>query len=248
MQDDEESFRAFLQATRGRRFVQKLLKALSLRRAVRKRSPRVRQAYARLTGRASLIRAYFSCASEARQVERMAEKTPIHGAFIPEITASFPDAVMIWVHRHPVDVYSSYMRRGKTEVAGSMSGAGENRWLKVDPAVFCRRHGETIRCLREALADRQLPVKVFSYEYFVRHPHDAFRELCEFLREPYEPSCVEGESEEIDDPRDPLLSRQIARSTKSWRDFLTAEQCCFIEESLREDMEFLGYHPRVAEW
>jgi hypothetical protein len=248
MQDDDDVYKAFLEATRVRRAVQRLMKKLSVLKMVRRRSPRVRKAYAHITGRAGLIRTCFAYASKARDVKRMAEKTPIHGTFIPEIRASFSDAVMVWIHRHPVDAYSSYMRRGKAEVERAISPADDNRWLKVDPAEFCRRHRQRIGCLREALARRPLPIKVVSYEEFVRHPHAEFENLCGFLGEPYEAACVEGRSEEIDDPRDPLLSRPIVSTTKSWKDFLTDEQCRFIEDSLREDMEFLGYRPRVASW
>lgn len=248
MQDDEKAYRAYLEATIARRGVERLMKKLSVPKMVRRRSPRFRETFARLTGRAELVRTCLAYAARARGVRRMAEKTPIHGIFIPEIRASFPDAVMVWIHRHPVDAYSSYMRRGKSEVERAMSGADDNRWLKVDPEEFCRRHRRRIGCLREALEERPLPVKVISYEEFVHRPHEEFEELCRFLGEPFEPSCVEGKSEEIDDPRDPFLSSPIVSSTKSWRDFLTDRECLFIEESLREDMEFLGYRPRVASW
>jgi hypothetical protein len=248
MQGDRESFRAFLEATRSLRTVEKIMRKLSVLRAVRRRSWRIRRGYARLTGRTLLLQTYFSYAARARQVERLAEKTPIHGTFVPEITATFPDAVMVWIHRHPLDVYSSYVRRGRTEVEKSMSTRDENRWLKVDAATFCRRHRERIACLREALVRRPLPIKVIGYEEFVQAPHSVFRDLCDFLGEPYEPACVEGKAEEINDPRDPLLSRPIVRATKSWRDFLSVDECRRIEDTLRDDMEFLGYRPRVADW
>jgi hypothetical protein len=244
MQDDRETYGAFLEATHFLRSWQRLMKKLNLPRRLRGNSPRVRGAYWRLTGGARLVRTFFAYARDARQVRRMAEKTPVDVAYIPEIKATFPSAAMIWIHRHPVDVYSSYRRRGRTETERKITTVSSNRWLNVDPETFCRRHTKKIGYLREALDQGRLPVKLFSYEEFVSDPHAAFRDLCDFLGEPYEPSCVEGEAEEVKDVRDPLLSNPIQHTTKNWRDFLTPEECRFIENSLRDDMAFLGYGPK----
>ena len=53
---------------------------------------------------------------KARGVNRILEKTPAAIYHLPEINATFPCAKKLFIHRHPIDVFTSYRRRLKKSV------------------------------------------------------------------------------------------------------------------------------------
>src|SRR5215207_5402774 len=57
------------------------------------------------------LRSFVSHATRARGCQRLVEKTPTNTPHLAKLTAAFPHARLLYIHRHPVDVYSSYRRR-----------------------------------------------------------------------------------------------------------------------------------------
>src|SRR5829696_4963547 len=62
-----------------------------------------------------VARSYLHHAQLARACRRILEKTPRHVEHMGRLFACFPRARLLYIHRHPVDVYSSYVRRGQTD-------------------------------------------------------------------------------------------------------------------------------------
>src|SRR4029453_13830088 len=73
--------------------------------------------WASVRGRAEGIGAPRSYAPPppARPCGRTREKPPRHVEHVGKLFACFPQARLLYIHRHPVDVYSSYVRRGQTD-------------------------------------------------------------------------------------------------------------------------------------
>lgn len=79
-----------------------------------------------------LIRMFFYYASQARGMKRTLEKAPANIYYLPEIKATFPRAKLLFIYRHPVDVFSSYKRRLKVS---NEIGIDQSQlvWLKISP-------------------------------------------------------------------------------------------------------------------
>jgi hypothetical protein len=58
-----------------------------------------------------------------RASQRVLEKTPRHVEHIDKLFHCFPKAQMLYIHRHPVDVYSSYVRRGQIDPKADWRGS-----------------------------------------------------------------------------------------------------------------------------
>jgi hypothetical protein len=222
------------------------MNSLGIPHALTGAPPAVRKAWWRVTGGRRLVLTAFRYAAAARQAERLLEKTPNHALYLPEIAATFPDARVIWIHRHPVDVFASYRRRGETEIEKGITTREENRWLKVTPGVFCERHREFTNALRAAAGGGDLPLRLQSYEAFTADPAENFAGLCRFLDVPFTKDPVSGGSSDIEDPRDPLLSAPIRTETKDWAKYLSGEECRLIEGELAADLDYLGRERRCA--
>lgn len=244
MQDDRKLYEACARESGAALKARRFMNALGIPHALTGRPPSLRRAWWRLTGGRRLAATAFRYAAAARQTPRLIEKTPNHGLYLPEIAATFNDSSAVWIQRHPVDVFASYRRRGETEVSRGLKTREENRWLKVTPAIFCGRHREFTRALREAAAGDLLPLRQVSYEDFTARPAEVFAAICRFLDIAFEEGPLQGGAGDINDPRDPLLSSPIRAETRDWTAFVNGDECRFIEDELAEDMEFLGYERR----
>jgi hypothetical protein len=87
-----------------------------------------------LTGLKNFVRLFFYYSNLARGEERIVEKTPLHIFNLLEIRATFPQAKLIAIVRHPLDVYSSYKMRLKKELRQKQEK--ESRQEKVPGSVM----------------------------------------------------------------------------------------------------------------
>src|SRR5918993_578669 len=78
-----------------------------------------------------VLRAYFFYAWQARGCGRLLEKTPTNSLHLPRLVATFPRARFLYIHRHPVDVFTSYRRRAALDPQAS--------WANIRLDEFCRR-------------------------------------------------------------------------------------------------------------
>ncbi len=234
MLDDEAAYRDFLRSIRLPRAVSAVSAAPNY--LLRQRSPTWLW-YANLNH--LVVRSYFWHAARARGCHRLVEKTPTNTRHLAELTRTFPGAQLLYIHRHPLDVFSSFRRRAAADPNAE--------WADVTPADFCRSFGaSSARVLRWA-AGGHGNLCLIRYEDFTRHPGDTFERICAFLEEPFVPAAVE---EDAPNPRrwpvDPHLWSEIVPETKSWTDYVTDDEARMIEELLRREMAALGYEPRVA--
>ena len=215
------------------------LPAAPLLRPVTARSRWARALAWRLGRNDAAMRAYFSHAARARGVQRIVEKTPDHIHRLPEILSAFPDARILCMIRHPLDVYSSYRRRLGVAVQTEPADSPSVRWLQsVGPLTFTRAYEATIAEARR-LASRLLLIR---YEDFTATPPDTFARICSFIGEAFDANCVAQRTPGLDSWRqDPMLSGPIKENDKRWSDYIDHSMGRGIEDRLATTMRHLGY-------
>ena len=203
------------------------------------RSRRARALAWRLGRNDAAMRTYFTHALRARGAERIVEKTPDHIHRLPEILSAFPDARILCMIRHPLDVYSSYRRRLSIALQTEPADAPSVRWLQsVGPPTFCRAYQATIAQARR-LATHLLLIR---YEDFTATPQGTFKRICCFIGESYDPHGVEQHTPGLDFwQQDPLLAGPIKKNEKLWSDYIDHSVGRGIEDNLTDIMRHLGY-------
>ncbi len=182
-------------------------------------------------------RLFFYYSARARGAHRMLEKTPDHSLKIPEIWASFTDASVFFVYRHPVNVYSSYRKRLQQ---GRALGSPESklRWLSVSPEEFCRSYRDRVKqALRFGRKNPSRFMRV-RYEDFAVDPRPVLRTACDFVGEPFKPDAmlprlVSGSKKRAWD--------SVAPSTVRWDDYVEPEEAKLIEDRLQPLFVSLGF-------
>lgn len=203
--------------------------------------------WARLTERPPLqglgprrlvARSYAHHARQARGCHRLLEKTPNHIHHVDEIRRIFPGSSLIYIHRHPVDVYSSLVRRGVVDPKAD--------WARITVDEFCNRYRSHLRRAREGVARHPDSMTLVRYEDFTTSPEAALQELCDFLQIPYTPETLT----ELDDPagwshwdRSRHLYEGIKTHTKRWQDYCDSETAAHIQGRLGPEMEAMGHRP-----
>src|SRR6266496_3400973 len=188
-----------------------------------------------------VARSYLVRAQRARASRRTLEKTPRHVEHVAKLFRCFPKAQMLYIHRHPVDVYSSYVRRGQTDPKAS--------WARISLEEFCALYRRNARRVLRAAARRPRAVRLVRYESFTADPEGELRGVCGFLGEPFEEGVLKNF--DVDRVRwahwegSSLLYGRITQSTKDWRDYLSAADARRVEDRLLPEMTQFGYQRHV---
>lgn len=192
-----------------------------------------------VAGNHILIKNYFKFAKKARNCKRIVEKTPSHINYMERIFFTYPDAKILITIRHPVSVFSSYIRRSLEEP--------DESWLRIDKDKFISAYRNDVETALRISFLKRKGCKIVLYEDFVNNPHGVFQETCRFLEEPFEPQSVLGGEESLASWKpDPYLSKPISKETKNWSDYLPESSALLIEEALADLMDKLGYNSVVS--
>jgi hypothetical protein len=182
-----------------------------------------------------VLRAYFFHAWRARGCSRLLEKTPTNTPNLPVLARAFPHARFLYIHRHPIDVFTSYRRRASVDP--------QAKWARLGVDEFCRRY-ETATERAVAWRARHKNLHFVSYEGLTREPEPAFRRVCEFLAEPFVAEALEEREPDPERwPVDPHLWSGIVERTKRWQDFIDDAEATEIQRRLGPTMAALGYQP-----
>jgi hypothetical protein len=206
---------------------------LVIRRAALAAAPRV---YAhplgsRVLGARSLARIYLAIASEARGVNRLVEKTPSAAEYTGQLLDWFPGAVVLYIHRHPVDVLSSYWRRAAVD---------KPEWTGLSLERFSRRYAANSALAMTWAQRRPDAVRLVRYEQLVGDPAVVIESLCTFAGCEFDPAGLET-PEHKGVQIDPLLWEAPVSQTKRWRDFMTEEQAATVERELADVVDALHH-------
>jgi hypothetical protein len=234
MLNDEAQWAAFLRSIRPLKVVSAAL--IPINYALRHRMP-LWLWHANLNALA--LRAYFFHAWRARGCARLLEKTPTNTPNLPGLAAAFPGAQFLYIHRHPIDVFTSYRRRAAVDPQAT--------WAVQSLDQFCRTYeASTRRALawREANSGRLHCVR---YEALTQDPATTFREVCDFLGEPFVPEALDEQNPDPARwPVDPHLWGGIVSRTKRWEDYLQREEALELQSRLAAIMRRLEYAPYVV--
>jgi hypothetical protein len=198
-----------------------------------------------------VARIYFRLAGQARAVRRIVEKTPGHSSWFQRIIKTFPNSKIIFVCRHPVDVYGSYRKRLSRDLEAGVDRLNLS-WLEIDPLKFCSIYAKTVN---RALSQKDTfkgRIEVFRYEDMTRDAVGTMQRVCRFLSEPYEPVMITETPMKVSryrpegTPAEPLLQEVVRQQETEWNKYVRYEEAKFIEDSLQAELVFLGY-PRRTE-
>jgi hypothetical protein len=155
---------------------------------------------------------------------------------LKKLTTVFPHGRLLYVHRHPVDVYSSYRRRAAVDPASG--------WADLDVHAFAERWTTSTTRVLSWLDSGKRNLLTIRYESFVDDPVTSFGGICGFLHEPFEPQAVEEARPDARRwPVDPHLWGAIVPMTKEWRDHISTEEAAMVQYLTGSVMRRLGYQP-----
>jgi Sulfotransferase family len=184
-----------------------------------------------------IVRSYLAHAWSARGCERLVEKSPRNVPHVPKLLAVSPRARMVFLCRHPVDVYSSYLKRARNDPAAS--------WANISQGKFVRRYRSAVLGATARAAVAGSPLLVLKYEEFTSDPVAQFARVCEFIGERVERAAVEelpppGGSERTPAKARPLDGAIVA-NTKRWQDVVGVDEARQVEDQLADVMDRVGY-------
>jgi hypothetical protein len=184
----------------------------------------------------AVLRSFVFHATRARGCQRLVEKTPTNVQHLEKLTAAFPHGRLLYVHRHPVDVFSSYRRRAAVDPAGG--------WANLDVRAFAERWTASTARVLSWLDSGNRNLFAVRYESFVDDPATTFQGICAFLDEPFEANAVEEARPDIRRwPIDPHLWGAIVPRTKEWRDHISREEAAMVQDLTASIMRRLSYYP-----
>lgn len=232
MLKDEAHFEAFLDETRSLRRASVVTSPVSwLRRGD------VPLAVWQAQGLDRVVRSYFAHAWAARGSRRLLEKSPRNVPHVDKLRLVSPQARMLFMSRHPVDVFSSYRKRARTDANA--------QWADVSLARFTRIYRSAVRGALEHAEARPDSFLLTRYEDFTSDPVAEFTRICRFLGEAYEDEALDLSVARRPTGSQPVLYGPIRTDTKRWRDFVDPDEARRLERSLRDEMAKLAYDAYV---
>ena len=241
MLGDQDHYHQFLDMTKPIQNYQRLLIGKEILQKVAPLIKVFRNSLWKVTQNDILIRIFLYYAKQARGMKRILEKTPQHISRIPEIKETFPQAKLLFMPRHPVDVYSSYQRRLKDSIKLGLSQS-EIKWLQLSPKAFCRKYNSYLHLALKENTSNPSSFMLVRYEDFTGQTQVTLHKIFNFLEEAYEEKCIpENKNQRPDWQADSYLFSGIKNITKSWKDFTNESDAKLIEDELAELMLPLNY-------
>ncbi|WP_017324761.1 sulfotransferase [Synechococcus sp. PCC 7336] len=246
MLDNDNCYRAFRTATAPIQKFHASIPAKQLYQKIARRTHFHRGAVWKALKNDRLVHAYFYYAQQARRADRLVEKTPTHIYRLPEMRASFPRAKYLFIHRHPIDVFTSYRRRLKNSLDLGIE-SDRLSWLQISPSRFSRNYASYMRLALKAQQTDPQNFKMVRYDDLVADPPGTLTGVFDFIGEDFEPQCIPDDdtrndaSAKVNPLRKTLLSK-IEATTKQWQDYISDREVAAIERQLARTMASTHYH------
>jgi hypothetical protein len=189
---------------------------------------------------APVLEAFVRHGRETRSCRRLLEKTPTHIERADWLLESLPDARLIFIHRHPLDTYTSYLRRAQVDPNA--------RWAALSVEQFGAVYRSHAHLATEFAARDPSRFLIVSYEAFTSDPATQTEEVCAFVGERFDPSLVEEPSPDLTrSANDPHLFGPITDTTKDWSDFVDVDTARRVEDETRPATDLWGYPRRLSD-
>ncbi|MHB8789318.1 MAG: sulfotransferase family protein [Desulfobulbaceae bacterium] len=134
----------------------------------------------RLLGIHHLLRLFFEEARIARCQGIILDKSPSSINNVPLISVAFPNAKLLYIHRHPVATLASYRKRYKRETAAGRDPALFN-WAKVTVEGLATRLARSIKTVASIEKSYGLRTFMVRYESLVNTPETVLDGVVDFL-------------------------------------------------------------------
>ncbi len=187
----------------------------------------------------AVLQLFVVYATRARRCRRLVEKTPTHIEHADWLLESLPDAKLVFIHRHPLDSFTSHRRRAIVD-----SRAKGWADLTVDEfATVYHRQSTVAQHLASSRPDRFLTL---SYEAFTSDPRAEASRFCHFVGEEFDPAMVREEFPDLTrSANDPHLWGAITTVTKAWSDFVDPATAALVEDATESAARAWGYGRRT---
>jgi len=181
-----------------------------------------------------VLRSFYYFAGKAREPNRIVEKSPGNLTHSKKLMLAFPNSKLLYIYRHPIDVYSSYVKRSKIE--------REARWTKLTTDEFCRIYRSSTKLAFKYSRKMEDNFLLVKYEDFTQKTEFEFNKICRFLEVPFENEAITETNPDLTKWHlDPYLFANITPKTKKWQDYISVESAKYIETQLTEEMKVLNY-------
>lgn len=239
--NNQDCYEQFLQDTQFLQTYQRLLLGKKALHRLSPFLPGLRTSVWRANSNHLLIRNFFYYAKQARGMERIIEKTPQHIYYLPEIKATFPQAKLLFILRHPLDVFSSYRKRLRDSLQLGMPQS-DLKWLQMSPRSFCFKYNLYARIALQQNATNKENFLLIDYENFTNNNEAVLHKLLALIGEEPEAKLFNINQTNNDNWQlDKKLFSSVKKNTKNWQDFVNRSEAIFIETKLAPLMNKLNY-------
>ncbi|HEU4506947.1 MAG TPA: sulfotransferase [Pyrinomonadaceae bacterium] len=205
-------------------------------------SPWLRTVSCHLSRRRQIVRNFLTLYAQSYQAQRPLDKCPDNYKIFHELRAIFPQARFLFIYRHPLDVYSSMIRRARAELQlADVIPIGKVAWLFITPEEFAEGWLEAFNCATEfsKVAPKQL--LMVRYEDFTNNREREAQRICEFLD--LNPQSIEfSQNVSYDASRKfPLVSATPVPNSNKWQGYLHPSDINKITSMCAEALAELHY-------
>lgn len=166
------------------------------------------------------IRNFIIKAAEARGAKRPLEKTPNHLENIELIEKAFPQAKIIHIVRHPLDVFASMRKRS------FVTALRFDPWLKVSAKQFAEDYKRKVNKVEHYRGS----LKIFTvrYEDLTEDAEIHVMRVCKFLKIIPDPAIIYGVKPIKKIQKFPLQSNVPIRNSGIWQNVISEEEAKLI--------------------
>lgn len=179
------------------------------------------------------MKSFILLAAEARQAKRPLEKTPNHLENLDVIEKAFPNAKVIHISRHPLDVFASMRKRS------FISPPKFDPWLRVSAAQFAYDYDRKIKKIHQN--NCSLKILHVRYEDITEDSEGIIMNICNFLEIDPDLSIIYGTAPEQEKRKFPYQSNVPVKNSSVWRNALSADEAEIIMNATKGSREIFNY-------
>ncbi|MEW6617678.1 MAG: sulfotransferase [Patescibacteria group bacterium] len=179
------------------------------------------------------VRDFIIKATEARKAKRPLEKTPNHLENIDLIERAFPQAKIIHIVRHPLDVFASMRRRS------FVTAPRFDPWLKVTAEQFAQDYERKI--VKVDHYRGSLKIFTVRYEDLTNDAEVYIAQICKFLKTILDISIIYGEKPLRKIHKFPFQSHIPVINSNTQRNIVSEKEESIIIEVTKKTREAHSY-------
>ncbi len=181
----------------------------------------------------SCLKNFIIKASEARKAKRPLEKTPNHLENINLIEKTFPEAKIIHIARHPLDIFASMRRRS------FVTAPRFDPWLKVSAEQFAKDYERKVNKIEHY--NGSLKIFTVRYEDLTEDAEVYVIRVCKFLEILSDTSIIYGAKPSKKIHKFPLQSHVPVENSGMWRNVVSEKEVVLILKETKKSRKIHHY-------